>query len=155
MCRAFLCWRLAWLRCWWPSETAGLQKHVELRFYANYSSMHGPKPLLHHLLLVQRKCWGCWWHILMVAVAAAAAAAADLAAVSVFICTCGCCCGGCRARRRQRKRLQIISHLEPEVSEPRLVTWIAQNVFFRLCPFFRGRNYTSLGHFSMLRMHRI
>ena len=138
MCRAFLCWRLAWLRCWWPSETAGLQKHVELLFYANHSSKHGPQPLLHHLLLVQRKCWGCWWHILTVAVAAAAAAAADLAdlargvSVSVFICTCGCCSG---ARRRQRKRRQIIILSAPQDSEPREVTWCAQIVFFRLCVF--------------------
>ena len=71
----------------------------------------------------------------MVAVAAAAAAAADLArGVSGFFCTCGCFSGGCRARRRQRIRRQIISHLEPEVIEPRLATCFAQNVLFRLCP---------------------
>ena len=66
---------------------------------------------------------------------AVAAAAADLArGVSGFFCTCGCFSGGCRARRRQRIRRQIISHLEPEVIEPRLATCFAQNLFFRLCP---------------------
>ena len=70
MCLAsLLCWRPAP----WHIESASPQKRCKHLLYDSQFFMQVIQTLLHHLLVVQRRCWDCRWQTPIVVVAAVAA----------------------------------------------------------------------------------
>ena len=81
---------------------------------------HGLQQSLQHLLLVQRRSCGCWWHI-------------PLVAAACFCHCCGCCSGGRLQRQRVTRQWQLIPVVPAEALPPRIVTAFATRSVYPLC----------------------